>query len=281
LKSVLAFLVGGALAIILQFSVAVFGQQPDRKFGAAPPPGGDVIISPTIIPPQNARDIYGPIADAYIPVAIVISNENATQAYLVHQIVFDEDPGQCAAAQVVYPHFDLLACEARYNTLFGLPTAFSPSPASEVLSVERARILRSGKARAFRAIDFSLAVGTGLTPLTIITPAEKALLAILSGNGVSALHALFPDTSAIKLQNLTNDAYNGSVIVPSGKAVGFVIFIPVDLLMSRDQFKVYKSGNAAAFEMIKQFQFYGAATVTGFLVTPTPAVTFKSGLRRL
>lgn len=242
-----------------------------------------IVAVSTFLPYKSVKDNFGKkFAQSYFVVQVDIRNEKLSKQFIVQTLDVIIDPNQCRNGQYLYRDFNESLCTAIFEKYFIFPSTQQGIRREEVIGTAKADLGRSNRNRGFRALAFTASMGSVLSGFKGLIGTDGLLGINVLGTTVSdAANALFPDSSAEKLENLKNALPTEDVIVKSKESKTFNIFIPTDQVFYgeswQDYIKPARDSDAGTYALKKVLKLLLLSTATGVLVdNDAPKVKVKS-----
>jgi hypothetical protein len=93
--------------------------------------------------------------------------------------------------------------------------------------------------QAYRTILAIGTIGAGLVGVAGLGPVLPKAVAAWTGPGLTAFSTLFPDLTVDEVIRLSNQAYSANMIIPKEKSRVFVVFLPLDLILTAQEKKQF------------------------------------------
>lgn len=105
--------------------------------------------------------------------------------------------------------------------------------------------------QAYRAILTIGTLGAGLVGVAGLGPVLPRAVAAWTGPGLTAFSTLFPDLTVDEVIRLSDEAYTANIVVPKEKSRVFVVFMPLDLLLTASEKKEFWSNPNDFISLVK------------------------------
>ncbi|MBK8809432.1 MAG: hypothetical protein IPN69_01690 [Acidobacteria bacterium] len=242
-----------------------------------------IIAESTFLPYKSVKDNFGKkFAQSYFVVQVDIRNEKLSKQFIVQTLDVIIDPNQCQNGRYLYRDFNESLCTAIFEKYFIFPSTQQGIRRDEVIGMAKADLGRSNRNLGFRALSFTASMGTVLSGFKGLIGTDGLLGINVLGTTVSdAAKALFPDSSAEKLENVKSALPTEDVIIKSKESKTFNIFIPTDQIFYdqswQDYIKPARDADASAYALKKVLKLLLLSTATGVLVdNDAPKVKVQS-----
>lgn len=201
--------------------------------------GEHILLTRALMAPKNVADAFGRrIAKHYIAMQLTVANRHPEYQWLITDASID--------LQRLIERMRINgACCDRADSLSALLGGKAPNPTvtGADLTVLRG-VAEKGqnldpRNLTLRILQGSGTVAAGLLGITTFGPSFAPSVASFNGPFISAFQRVFPDDTVNQLHRLNDSAYAANILVPKHQARAMVVFIPMSMLLSREEQKKF------------------------------------------
>ena len=259
----------------------------DTRTVAVPPTGNAeidkynaeyLLLTRTLMSAKSVSDTFGKrIAQRYVAMQLTVANRNSEFQWLITDGAID-------LKRLIQHMESTSACQPKVATLAKLLNNANGSPANTITGEDLTSlrgVAEKGQSLDTRNLTFRLLRGSGtiaagLLSVATFGPAFAPGVAAFNGPLMTAYETMFPDYTVNQLNRLNDEAYAANTVVGKHQAKVMVVFIPMSMLLDKDEQKQYYQNPHAIFESPCMDLRLLDASVDGHYVTQldlTPIVT--------
>ena len=215
---------------------------------SAPQAGDDDLSVQTrrvILTPKAVADDFGKrIAQSHLAVQVTVANNSKKLDLIIQHAALDLTKALPPERVVTFRE---RVREVNQRLRLRGPDRYNEEATAMTSSVDL--VLLQGVAQkgqhfdirneAYRAILAIGTIGAGLVGAAGLGPVLPKAVAAWTGPGVTSFSTLFPDLTVDEIIRLNDRAYTANTLVPREKSKVFVVFMPLDLVLTPDEKKNY------------------------------------------
>ncbi len=194
-------------------------------------------IKRVILPPRETADDFGKrIAQSHLAMQVTVTNNSKQLDMIIQHAGVD-------LTKALSPDRVAEFVKRVRQVNRKLDSGYAPASSTKMSSVDLALlqgVAQKGqnydlRNQAYRLIVAIGTVGAGLVGAAGLGPVLPRAVAAWTGPGQTAFSTLFPDLTVDELIRLNDRAYTANTVVPRQKSKVFVVFLPLDLIMTPEE----------------------------------------------
>jgi hypothetical protein len=216
-----------------------------NAFGANTDDDPPVETRRVILDPRVVSDDFGKrIAKSHLAMQVTVANNNKEMDLIILHAAFDLTK---ALSQQRIATFQQNVKEVNDRLSLQGGARYSSKNTAKTSSVDLALlqgVAQKGqnfdaRNQLYRAILAIGTVGAGLVGVAGLGPVLPRAVAAWTGPVITSFNSLFPDLTVDEVIRLNDRAYTANTLVPREKSKVFVVFLPLDLIMTDSEKKEY------------------------------------------
>jgi hypothetical protein len=207
-------------------------------------------LTRTLMMPKNVGDSFGRrIGQRYIAMQITVANRNSEYQWLITDGAINLERLLENGGAACTTRFASLKAVLQKNAIDGGPNPHVTGSDLTVLRgvAEKGQLL-DPRNLTFRILQGSGTIAAGLLGVTTFGPAFAPAVAAFNGPLLAAYQSMFPDQTVNQLNRLNDSTYSANTVVPKQQAKVLVVFVPMALLLTREEQKQFYSDPNKVFE---------------------------------